>query len=209
MPNGEAVRKQQSNMKTNLTPLLIATCLAISPCAYAQEGFIRPELSYNFADLSVSSNPGVDLKDAVGYGVAGGARFGAQNEHEISLSVGILDFSTTSSDPAAAISGKIKTVPILANYRYYFGAKADSMRCYLAPSAGYSDVKVDTTVTVGNNTARFSSSGTDFTWGAGLGLLFKVADKVDMDLGYRYQEVKESDGKLKVNTVYAGINFRF
>ena len=88
-------------MKANLKTLAIAACFAISTCAYAQEGFIRPELSYNFAKLGITGVTGVGLKDAVGYGVAGGASFGAQNEHEIGLSIGILDFSLSSSIPTS------------------------------------------------------------------------------------------------------------
>ncbi len=196
-------------MKANLKTLAIATCIAIGTCAYAQEGFIRPELSYNFASLSVSNNPGIGLKDTVGYGVAGGASFGAQNEHEVGLSVGIVDFTPTISAAGSRLTGKLKTVPVLANYRYYFGAKADSMRFYLAPSVGYSNVKIDWTATGPGGTAVISKSGTDFTWGAGLGVFFKVADKVDLDLGYRYQEVKETDAKVKIGVLFAGVNFRF
>jgi opacity protein-like surface antigen len=54
-----------------------------------------------------------------------------------------------------------------------------------------------------------SSSGKGSTWGAGLGVLFKVADKVDVDAGYRYMEFKESNAKVKMNTLYAGIDVRF
>ena len=196
-------------MKVTLKTLAVAACLAISTCAYAQEGFIRPELSYNFAKLSANGNSWLGLKDAVGYGVAGGATFGAQNEHEVGLSIGFLDFTPTSSLPASSITGKIKSVPVMANYRYYFGAKTASLRFYLAPSIGYSSDKVDYTLNVSGGSFHHTSSGTDFTWGAGLGVLFKVADKVDVDVGYRYVAVDYTDAKAKIGALFAGVNFRF
>lgn len=98
---------------------------------------------------------------------------------------------------------------ILAHYRYYFGAKADFLRFYLAPSLGFTSSRSDAAIFNGNTLTRMSSSGKGSTWGAGLGVLFKVADKVDVDAGYRYMEFKESNAKVKMNTLYAGIDVRF
>jgi len=196
-------------MKANLKTLALATCLAIGTCAYAQEGFIRPELSYDFAKISITGATGIDLKDAVGYGVAGGAFFGVQNEHELGLSVSVTDFRLTSSITGTNITGKTRIVPILANYRYYFGAKADSMRFYLAPSLGFTSSRGDAAIINGNTLTRASSSGNDSTWGAGFGVLFKVADKIDVDAGYRYMEFKESNAKIKMNSLYLGVDARF
>ena len=100
-------------------------------------------------------------------------------------------------------------MPILANYRYYFGAKTNSIRFYLAPSLGFTSGRSDASIINGSTVTRISSSGNDSTWGAGLRVLSKVADKIDVDVGYRYMECKESNAKMKVNTLYASIDVRF
>lgn len=199
-------------MKTNLKTLAIATCLVIGTCVYAQQGFIRPELSYNFASLSGSDATGFKTKNSVGYGVTGGGYFGAQNEHEIGLGIGIEDFSLSTNVAGVSVSGKAKTVPVLVDYRYCFGAMTDMARFYVGPYAGYTNIKYNLRVAAGNTVATGSSSGSSFTWGGGLGVLFKAADKVDADVGYRYiggLKVSDSNIKAKVGSLYAGVNFRF
>jgi opacity protein-like surface antigen len=205
--------KNPINMKAILRTLAIATCLVTGTCAYAQQGFIRPELSYNFASLNGSDATGFKTKNSVGYGVTGGGYFGAQNEHEIGLGIGIEDFSLSSTVASVTVSGKAKTVPVLVDYRYCFGAMTDMARFYVGPYAGYTNIKYNVRATVGPTTvATDSSSGSSFTWGAGLGVLFKVADKIDADLGYRYiggLKISDSNIKAKVGSLYAGVNFRF
>ena len=203
------------NMKINLNILAFVACLATSTGAYAQVvGFIRPELSYNFPTISVPHNPEISLKDSFGYSLAGGVLLGAQNEHEIGLSVGILNFSMSahSIQGVTTFSGMVKTIPIMANYRYYFGAKGDPVRFYLAPSLAYTRVQVDVTTYGPSGIAWGRSTSTDFTWAAGLGMLIKVATRVDIDIGYRFQgELKESvtGTEIRMHTVYTGVNIRF
>ena len=196
-------------MKANLTTLAIVTCLAIGTCAYAQEGFIRPELSYNYARISVASPAGIKLRDEAGYGIASGASFGAQNEQELGLSVSLVDFKLYSKLAGTSITGKIRTLPILANYRYYFSTKTDAVRFFLAPSAGFTSGRSDVSAFSGGTITRTTSSGNDVTWGAGFGALVKVADKIDLNVSYRHIEFKESDAQLRVNTLSAGANIRF
>jgi opacity protein-like surface antigen len=214
MPNGEAVREKPTNMNANLKTLAIAACLAIGTSSYAQGVFIRPELSYNFASLSGSNSDGFKVQDALGYGVAGGTRFGTQEESEFGLSVATLKFSLTSNVVGAGVSasGNVKVVPIMANYRYYFGTKSDVARPYFAPSAGWTNIKTSTAVVSGLTTSSSSSSGNCFTWAAGVGLLVKLDDKLDMDLGYRYiggLKVRNTNVKMTVGSFCAGMNFRF
>jgi len=212
MPNGEAVREKPTNMNANLKTLAIAACLAIGTSSYAQGVFIRPELSFNFVALSGSDSNGFKVQDALGYGVAGGTRFGAQEESEFGLSVAALKFTLASSITGASASGNVKVMPIMANYRYYFGTKSDVARPYFAPSAGWTNIKTNSSVVSGITTSSSSSSGNCFTWAAGVGLLVKLDDRLDMDLGYRYiggLKVRTTNVKMTVGSIYAGLNFRF
>jgi opacity protein-like surface antigen len=97
----------------------------------------------------------------------------------------------------------------MASYRYYIGAKTDPVRVYLGASAGYTFLKASFTGTLAGFTASNSASETDFTWGGGAGILFKVAERTDIDVGYRYQAIQMSDGHMDVSSVYAGVNFLF
>lgn len=199
-------------MKANLKTLAVAACLAISTCAYAQVGFLRPEFSYSFARLDGSDAAGFKVEDSLGYGIAGGYVVGAQNEHEFGISLATTDFNLSANVGTASATGKVKVVPVLANYRYYLGTKTDAARCYLAPSVGSTSIKTTTSVVSGITTVNDSSSGTCFTWAAGIGVLFKVDDKIDVDLGYRYVgglKVKETNIKAKVGMLYLAGNFRF
>jgi opacity protein-like surface antigen len=198
-------------MKTHLKLAAALASVALAASVHA-EGFLRPEVSYTFASVSV---PGfsIDLDNAFGYGVAGGATFGGEGQHEVGVSIGVLDYSVSTSLAGATGSGKVKTVPYVATYRYYFGPKTAPARFYLGGAAGWANVKVNASVTSGGITARASESDTDFVWGVGLGAVFKVTERVDIDAGYRYQELQQPvgavDAKIKSNTLYAGVNFRF
>ena len=192
-------------MKPNIKIAALATFLAICVSAYAQEGFIRPELSYNTVKISGDND---SLKDAFGYGIAGGAYFGAQSEHELGLSVGIINFDFKSIADTD-FKGSVKTVPLLVNYRYYIGTKADAVRFYLAPSAGYTFLKLEDSFSDGEEVWSDDISETDFTWAIGAGVVFKVADKIDVDVGYRFLQVRANGGHANVNSLYVGGNFRF
>jgi opacity protein-like surface antigen len=201
-------------MKANLKTLAIAVCLAIGTCAYAQGVFIRPELSYNFASVTGSDASGFKTQDALGYGIAGGTIFGAQNENEFGLSIALLKFNLASNVTGSGVntSGNLKIVPLLANYRYYFGSKSDVVRPYFAPSAGWTSVKTNATTVNGITTSVNSTSGHNFTWGVGAGLSAKMNDRVDLDLGYRYLgglKVRTTNAKITVGAFYAGLNIRF
>ncbi len=194
-------------MKSTIQLTVVASILAIGTCAYAQQGFLRPEVSYNFASTSDSV---VSLKDSAGFTVAGGAYFGSKNEHEVGLSVGVVNFDLKPVVISGVrVTGDVKTVPVLATYRYYLGARNDRVRLYAAPSAGWTFIKMSATGELSGITASDSDSETDFTWSLGVGVLVNVAPKFDIDAGYRYQQINAGGGHVNVSTIYAGLNWRF
>ena len=199
-------------MKANLRTLAIAACLAVGTCAQAQGVFLRPEVTFNFASLSGSDANSLKTKDAVGYGVEAGTRFGAQDENEFGFSASMLKFSLAANNSANVVVGHIQVVPLLANFRYYFGAKGDAVRCYVAPSAGWTNIKADSKTYAGTTLSSFASNGSCFTWAGAVGALVKLDDRFGVDFGFRYTEalrVRATNIKATVGTLYAGINFRF
>jgi Outer membrane protein beta-barrel domain len=199
-------------MKANLRTLAIATCLALGTCAQAEGVFFRPELSFDFASLNGSDANGFKIKDAVGYGIAVGNRFGTQDESEFGVSVDAARFSLSPNVVGGAGSGNLKIIPLLANYRYYFGAKVDAVRCYLAPSIGWTTVKTNYTAFSGGTITSNGATGGNFTGCIGVGALVKLEKAADLDFGYRYiggLKVRTTNIKATVGTLYAGLNIRF
>jgi len=223
MPQSEAKKKQNPNMKTNIKIAAVAAFLALGLSAYAQSGFIRPELSLVIPTTKAGQFD-AKLKSTAGYGFAMGAVLGAQDEQEIGVSLSFADVkgSTSTSTPfnflgtnytTGSDSVKVKAMPVLLNYRYYFGAKADSTRFYVGPSVGYANVKY-TEVLVGTrpgyvDTLTITDSQNGFTWALSFGCAVKLADKTDLDIGYRFTSAKAWDGHFNASTLYTGITFKF
>jgi opacity protein-like surface antigen len=214
-------------MKSNIKFAAIAAFLAIGVSAYAQEGFVRPEISYvkfsNSVPLGLSGSE-QSLKGTIGYGVAGGAFFGDQNEQEVSVSITMADAKASITEPflIEGISGtisdsiKVKTTTILLNYRYYTGAKADSARFYIGPSIGSSHLQASESATGTADGITDTESGdigskNPWTFAISVGCAIKLAEKIDLDVGYRYTYglTKSWDEHLESNALYAGVSFKF
>ncbi len=223
MPQSEAKKNQNPNMNTKIKIAAVAAFFALGLSAYAQSGFIRPELSLVMPTTKAGQFE-AKLKSTVGYGIAAGVVFGAQDEQEIGVSLSLADVkgSISSSTPfnflgtnytTGSDSVKLKTMPVLLNYRYYFGAKADGTRFYVGPSVGYTKVKF-TEVMVGTrpgyiDTLTITDFENGFTWALSLGLAVKLADKTDLDVGYRFASAKVGGGHYNAGALYTGITFKF
>ncbi|MFA5262272.1 MAG: outer membrane beta-barrel protein [Opitutaceae bacterium] len=211
-------------MNSNIKIAAVAAFFAIGVSAYAQQGFFRPEVAYVLPATKIGYSE-AKLKGAAGYGVAGGAVFGAQDEHEIGLSLSM--FNTNASESTAepvnfagtqyssgSDSIKVKAMPVLLNYRYYFGAKTDTTRFYVGPSIGFTHMKGTETL-VGNRPGGIidilesGDTSNGFSGALSLGVAVKLADKTDLDIGYRYFYSKAFDGNFKANNLYTGITFKF
>ncbi len=217
-------------MNTKLKLIAVAAFLALGVSSYAQQAFVRPDIGYSYTTAKANLFTGatnVKIGGAFSYGLDAGAAFGDQNEHELSLSLNIADYSLRQSGTglvgpgATTDSAKltVKTIPVMLNYRYLFGAKTDSVRFYLAPSLGYTWVKgryysASTSAPPGpfvTTVKNASSSKTDFTLGMGFGAEINLADNVDLDLGYHYTNSQSYQGgpRLNVHTVSAGVSYKF
>jgi len=219
-------------MKSSIKVAVVAF-FAIGISAYAQDSFIRPELSYVKIANNLSFSHADDTKSprgTIGYGIAGGAIVGDQGQHEISLSLQLDDSkaSVSQSTPfsmdgvnysSGTDSIKLKTTTLLLNYRYYFGARANPVRFYVGPSLGYTHIQgseaasaVEMSGTV--DTDNGSDTRNPWTTALSLGVAVKLADKIDLDLGYRYTYgISKSWGNflehLRSNSLYAGVGFKF
>lgn len=202
------------NMKFN-TKIAVAAFFAIGLSAYAQEGFIRPEVSYALPNNSYQYIG--SFKGAAAFNLAGGCVFGAQDEQEVSLSIGTTTFKVSNPSveyfDGAQVSLKLEETPILINYRYYTGAKSDSARFYVGASAGILLAKLTAT---SDGATVTSASSNPWDLGLGLGGAFKLADKIDLDVGYRFllsgnalANAYYSSASLRASYFYAGVGFKF
>ncbi len=168
-------------MKSN-TKIAVVAFFAIGLSAYAQEGFIRPEVSYA---LPANSYQYIgSFKNAAAFDLAGGVTLGDQ---EIGLSVGTASFKVSNPSvdffDGAQISLKLQETPILVNYRYYLGPKTATVRFYVGASAGILLAKLSATSS-GESVASVSSNPWDL--GLEVGGAFKLTDSIDLDVGYRF-----------------------
>jgi len=190
---------------------LVTVLMALAHSAHA-EGFIRPSLLYVSPTMSGAST-------ATGFGLAVGGRFGPQAAHELSFEGSWVKWDESANYAGYAVSGSLKYAPCLLNYRYYFGQAASATRFYIGPSAGFACTTASVSAIGPNVNVAVSDSTSSAAYGASLGLVFKLAQKVDLDLGYRYLFVKGNQVTIagttvtlddaKAHVLYAGVSFRF
>jgi len=197
-------------------PRFVASWLSLASCAFAAEAFVRPVVSY-----VKPSGDGYSSSTAIG--LAAGVYLGAQSEHEINL-----EFAYTKWDLHESYGGPLhlegeeKFLPVLVNYRYYVRddtAALKATRFYLGPCVGMTRTKLDFTFT--GSGVRFASNDSDwvFTYGGSTGFVTKLGGRFELDLGYRYLRLDQSDysapgttlkGKNSSAHVFsAGVGFRF
>lgn len=115
---------------------------------------------------------------------------------------------------------EVKNVPAMLNYRYLFLKKASPVRIYVGPSLGFNRVTITdrARLTFRNTsvaTGQIGESNTSFTWGGTAGVLVKVSDTVNFDLGYRYLNTKAKftkyalTGAVETNMVGVGLDLIF
>jgi len=199
-------------MNTKIKVVALATLIITLGASAKAEGFLRPSILFVSPGMAGAS-------DATGESLAFGTRFGAQAEHELSIEGNWVQWDEKTSYAGFAVSGSLKYAPYLANYRYYFGQKDSPVRLYFGPSVGIAITKVSVTATGPGVNVAAGGSTTSAAYGGTAGLVIRLAEKVDLDVGYRYLYVKGSNVSVagvtaqlddaKANVLYAGVSFRF
>lgn len=199
-------------MKSNLRVAAVAVFLSIGVSGYAQI-FIRPEMGYSLPSTKVSFavvNGDKTLGGALGFGIAGGDTFGAKNEHEVGLELGVVNFKAAKTTPDTGTDEiRLKTIPILLNYRYYLSVKAVSARFYINPSVGFTHLKYVENCPGFPLPNNGTTSKYGFTAALSLGAAVKLAESTDFDIGYRFLSAKAWEANLDTHNLYAGIHFKF
>jgi opacity protein-like surface antigen len=131
-----------------------------------------------------------------GGSVAIGWELGPLNEHELSLEAARAAWSWSRPfglAPGLGLSGEGHAMPILANYRRYFGAADSQVRYYGGISAGIVKVSGDATFLGSGLNYRGSTSQAVAAFGAAIGISGKLTEAVSYDLGYRYLQAQDVD----------------
>lgn len=180
----------------------------------------------SFLRLLVSSDAPTDagISSATGYGLVAGTRIGPKQEHEFSFECHHTAWNIfLLANAMYPVAGRETNTPLLLNYRYQFGAHESRIRFYAGPALGFTRVHLNIAIAyptfapgpaIERNVTDWS-----FTWSGSAGVLLRLADKADLDLGYRYLCVQDPNhikgianlplDDRKINLFYAGIGFRF
>lgn len=165
---------------------VVALCLGIVAAVHpaTADMFVRPSIMYVSYQNSGYSGE-------TGFGLAAGANLGARAEHELGLEIATMDWSLDKIGYAGTpyffrTIGSGRLVPCLANYRYRFDVKAGLVRLYLGASFGLANRRGDLTQYRSGVVAHASFSHWSTAYGGTAGLTVPLADKVELDLGYRY-----------------------
>lgn len=191
--------------------------LVITSQASAQY-FVRPMITY------LDPHEG-QFSSEVGFAVSAGKYLGAQQQHELSLDVGVAKTEHTGGNPFITISAEMEYLPVLAKYQYHYPLRAASIPAsiYVGPAVGVTRMSFSlnerTVIPFGTSVVSGSDDQWNFTWGGSAGVLIKVARNVDIDVGFRYLEVQGADYDLGFASMemektsptffYAGVGFRF
>jgi opacity protein-like surface antigen len=193
--------------------ILAAGLLLAALCSSASaESFFRPLFSF---DSPVNTGFG----STGGYGFVTGARLGAAQEHELSFEWHYNRWNVSASYDRFSVSGGETNMPFLLNYRHHFGTSADQIRFYAGPALGLTSTKLSLNATAPGSLVSVDNTAWAFTASGSLGVLIKLTDKTDLDLGYRYLWTKGRDFSVgptsvsvddrQTHMVYTGLNFRF
>ena len=202
------------NMKLRI---LAATALLATLGGTARaESFVRPILSYD-------SPTNAGFGSAMGYGVAFGTWFGAGKDHEVSFEWHYTDWNYSQPYSGYSVAGGEKNMPLLVNYRYQSGNAQSPVRFYIGPSLGFTRTHLQVTA----NFPTFApgpaivvdETDWSFTWSGATGIIVKISDRADLDIGYRYLHFQGRNFGVgssnvvvddhKANIAYLGVNFRF
>ena len=183
----------------------------------AVEYFVRPIVD--------SVNPHVMAgATATGWGLCTGIYWQSgpgDFEKEISLEFERARWSGTDSMGIVQASEGETIIPVLVNFRANFvpDKRLDFVHIYFGPCVGAMKATATSIVTVGGQTTYASSSDFDFAWGATAGLLIRITQKLDIDVGYRLLGTSDTKfqfngegfrtGKYTIDGWYAGIGWRF
>jgi opacity protein-like surface antigen len=217
-------------MKASVKCAIAALLLAASGLRSNAEGFVRPEIAYlrPTTDVDLMFTTGTRLKSAFGFGAAFGAALGANKEHELSLNVAVANgfkasestqtaFSVPGAPHSSYTSGsdeaKVDTVPVLADYRYYFQPRREGARFYAGGTLGFTHMKYSETArgnyAGGSDVVTINDSKNGFTWGLGVGFTVNIGSSTDWDLGYRFSSAQAWDGHVNLHALYTGVSCRF
>ncbi len=198
------------NRKTTYTGLVACALLAVS--STQASGFIRPLVSFVAPTSEGYSN-------AAGYGVAVGLTPDQGKHHELSLEVNYSAWKEDDSFAPYRVTAEEKYMPILLNYRYYFGSATRTTRFFIGPSIGVTQARYSASFS--GPYFNESDSATDWvpTISAAAGLEFSIGDKISLQLGYRFLAVDEAEIEMfgrtskldsfTANIAFLGLGSRF
>lgn len=191
---------------------ILVVMLAGAAASASADTFIRPAAYY--------VSPTTDGYSSAGAGaVSIGFSRGENLQHEFSMEVAYVRWNSSTNVSGIAVSGSEHYMPYLANYRFLFGQKGDTLRAYIGPAIGVMNSRIDVSARSRFGSFSDSSSAWAFAAAGSAGVVLKLSDKVNLDIGYKYLHAEAASytiagvnleaGAARAHMLGAGIGIRF
>ncbi|MBK8478670.1 MAG: hypothetical protein IPL39_21025 [Opitutaceae bacterium] len=175
----------------SLRTCIVLLALLATAARLRAEPFVRIAGNYAVYQRDGFSN-------RAGLSLAAGTSLGADNNHELGLETGSLDWGYKESfevprDVFGAVSGERgdgRLIPVLLTYRYCFGRAATPLRFHIEAVAGYTRSSGSWLEINGSLGPLYNQPVPFAAWrptvGAGLGAEWAVGSRLSIDFGYRW-----------------------
>ena len=162
------------------TSVLAAAALVMANSALADSYFVGAEVGYteaSFSSVTDTTDFTYETGDVI-YGIRGGYIY--QDVHRVKLS---LDYN----EKDFATGKKFEQLDLLASYDYLVPMHNAPSYLYLGVTGGYSDIEF---------TSGKKADDSDFSYGAQIGVGYKVDQQVSIEAGFHYlsTDVKADTG---------------
>ncbi len=151
--------------------------------------------------LDSETNDGTAQRDVgldIGYGLSGAVGYGFGNGFRMELELGFFSNDVDSVTGAANASGDVDTLKLMGNVLYDFRNTGLPITPYLGLGLGGARVSADGIDPFSNT--RIDDSDTAFAYQAIAGASYKLNDRVDLTLDYRFLNVPDVDLRTDAGT---------
>lgn len=178
-------------MKKVLVVLVALLCLV---------GISNAQSKFGVSAQGVLSLPMGDFGNGfkTGFGATGTVTYMATKELDVVATFGYLTYTSKASSDAT-----FSTMPILGGIRYYFANK--DFKPYLTAQAGIFSSKAKVKIFG----FEVESTSSDFGFVGGAGFLYKLGNKLNLDVTATFNSISSSGSSTTFVNVMAGVHFAF
>lgn len=182
-------------MKKALVVLIALLCLV---------GMTNAQSKFGVTVQGALSLPMGDFGNAckTGFGGLGTFTYTLNNNLDLVATSGYLTYDYKNIDGAT-----FSTIPVLGGVRYYFAGK--EFKPYVTAEAGIFSSKAKMKTVIWGVTVESESNSSDFGFVAGAGFLYKLGNKLNLDVTATFNTISTSGSSTSFVNILAGVHFAF